>query len=1092
MQKAFTILIMALLAIGIVPNALGQGTTTSTMNGRVTGDDGNGLAAATVIAIHGPTGSKYGTLSNDEGYFRIPNMRVGGPYTVTATFVGYEQSSQEGIYLTLGQTYRVNLKMSSKDILLEEVVISAGSGDLFDGNRTGAETFVSKDAINTLPTVDRNFLQDFARLDPRTSPSQKGNANGGGLSVAGMNNRYNAIYFDGAVNNDVFGLANSGTNGGQAGISPISPDAIEQISVVLAPFDVKYGGFAGASINAVTRSGTNDFEGSVYGFYKDENLAGKTPGDDVANRTKLDPFTSYTTGFRLGGPIIKDKLFFFTNFEIQRDEEPKPFSFADYQGSADAAKIDELVNYLQNTYNYDPGGYLNNATDRSTDRFLAKLDWNINENNQMSLRYSYVKGVESDVLRPSNTTLPFENVGVFFPSTTNSAALELKSTISSSIFNNLVVSLTTVRDDRDILGDPFPQVQAQDGNGLVLFGTDNFSYSNIVFQDVFTVTDNLTINKGRHNFTFGTHNEFFKIQNLFTIFSTPRYFYDNVVDDNGNIIQTGLDLFMSGAPGFSLFGHEQPTNPGDASSVRFGDEAENLGPTFNAMQLAFYAQDEWDITDNFKLSYGLRADIPIFTDDPPLENTAFNNETIPQLEAAGYDLKGAQASKAPSTAIMLSPRIGFNWDVNGDQKTQLRGGAGIFTSRVPWVWPGGMFIRNGLNSSFSASFGPFGATPDDWRNRLNLTSPSGDVDLFAEDFKYPQFFRTSLAWDQKLPGGYILTVEGMFTKALNDLNVTNVNQAESTGNLSGTPDDRPLFFGGEVDDTYSYITLVTNTSKGYTGNFTVQLQKPFADNWLGSIAYSFTRSESLFDGTGFINSTNWRENTSPMGRNNPLVTRSTFDAGSRISAFVAKRFEYGNGNFATTVSLFYNGQAGQPYSYVYQNGDNLTGEDSEDSRALIYVPASQNEIVFADASTAAQQWAALDDFIENDPYLSTVRGEYAERNRSRTPFEHLLDLKIAQDVSFNVGNKRHTVQLTYDIFNVANLINPEWGKSFFVGDNGYFRLLRFVGFQEDANGNETTVPTYAFDGVDGDPYSLIQTGTRSARWYSQIGLRYSF
>ena len=1085
MQKAFTILIMAILAIGIVPYALGQGTTTSTINGRVTGDDGEGLAAATVIAVHGPTGSKFGTLTNEEGYFLIPNMRVGGPYKVTTTFVGYEQSSTEGIFLTLGQTFKLNMVMSSKDILLEEVVISANSGNIFDGNRTGAETYVGKEAINTLPTVDRNFLQDFARLDPRTAPSQKGNANGGGLSVAGMNNRYNAIYFDGAVNNDVFGLANSGTNGGQAGISPISPDAIEQISVVLAPFDVKYGGFAGASINAVTRSGTNNFEGSVYGFYKNESLAGKTPGDDVANRTKLDPFTAYTTGFRLGGPLIKDKLFFFTNLEIQREEEPKPFDAASYQGLADAAKLTELTNYLQNTYNYDPGGYLNNATKRETERFLAKLDWNINDNNKLSARYSYVKGVETDVQRPGNTYLPFANAGVFFPSTTNSGALELKSTFGQNIFNNLVFSVTTVRDDRDIVGDPFPQVQAQDGNGLVVFGTDNFSYSNIVFQDVYTLTDNLTINKGRHSFTFGTHNEFFKIQNLFAIFSTPRYFYDNVTDDNGNITQTGLDVFLSGAPGFSLFGHEQPTIPGDAASVRFGDEAENLGPTFNAMQLAFYAQDEWDINDNFKLSYGLRADIPIFTDDPPLENSAFNNETIPLLEAAGYDLKGAQASKAPSTSIMISPRIGFNWDVDGNQKTQVRGGLGIFTSRVPWVWPGGMFIRNGLNSSFSANFGPFRATPESWRERLNLTSPSGDVDLFAENFKYPQFFRTSLALDQKLPGGYIFTVEGILTKALNDMNINNLNQVASTDNLDGA-DDRPIFSGDVIDGNYSYITLVDNTSKGYTANVTLQLQKPFANNWLGSIAYSFTRSESLFDGTGFINSTNWRENTSPMGRNNPIVTRSTFDAGSRISAFVAKRFEYAD-NFATTISLFYNGQAGQPYSYVYQNGDNLTREDDEDSRALIYVPASQNEIVFADAGSADAQWNALNDFIENDPYLSTVRGEYAERNRSRTPFEHILDLKIAQDISFNVGSKRHTVQISYDLFNVANFLNPEWGKSYFVDDGGYFRLLRFVDFVPNTN-----QPTFAFDGVDGEPYSLIQSGTRSARWYSQIGLRYSF
>ncbi|NET39755.1 MAG: hypothetical protein F6K19_48660, partial [Cyanothece sp. SIO1E1] len=422
---------------------------------------------------------------------------------------------------------------------------------------------------------------------------------------------------------------------------------------------------------------------------------------------------------------------------------------------------------------------------------------------------------------------------------------------------------------------------------------------------------------------------------------------------------------------------------------------------------------------------------------------------------------------------------------NGDQRTQVRGGTGIFTSRVPWVWPGGMFIRNGLNSSFAPGFGPFRATPNEWRDRLNLNSPSGDVDLFAEDFKYPQFWRSSLAVDQKLPGNMILTVEGMYTDAINDLRVTNVNQVASTQRLQGA-DNRPIFSGDVIDDTYNYITLVDNTNQGYTANLSVQLQKPFANDWLGSIAYSFTRAVSLYDGTGFINSTNWRENPSVQGRNSPILTRATFDAGSRLSAFVAKKFRW-NENVATTISLFYNGQSGQPFTYVYTNGDALTGEDSEDSRAMIYVPASQNEIVFADQSTAAAQWAALDAFISGDDYLSSRRGQYVERNMSRTPFENLFDLKIAQDVSFNVGEKKHTFQITFDIFNLGNFLNPNWGKSYFIGDNGYFRLLRFVDFEPG-----TTTPRFAFDGVNGDPWTLIQTGTRSARWYSQIGVRYSF
>lgn len=1078
---------------GCLHLAWGQGSTTATMNGKVTNETGGLLTSATVVAIHNPTGSKYGTLTNEEGYFFIPNMRIGGPYTVTVTYVGYERSETSGIYLALGQTYRSDFTLSEQNATLEEVVISATGGDVFDGNRTGAETYVGKDAIATLPTVNRDFLQDFVRLDPRASSTDQSGSNSGGISIAGVNNRYNAIYIDGAVNNDVFGLANSGTNGGQAGITPISPDAIEQVQVVLAPFDVKLGGFAGGGINAVTRSGTNTFTGSAYYFLRNENLAGKTPGSEVAdeNRTQLAPFSAQTYGFRLGGPLIKNKLFFFTNVELQRDEEPKPFSFANYDGLADAAKINELTNYLQSTYNYNPGDYLDNFRTRKGDKILAKLDWNINDDHKLTVRHSYVRGVEEDAPQSNSRQLYFRNSGVYFPSTTNSAALELKSVFSDKLFNDLTIGATTVRDDRDIIGSVFPQVQAQDGNATVIFGTDNFSYSNIVFQDVYTLTDNLTLNAGKHTLTFGTHNEFFKVQNLFTIFSTPQYQYQNQLDSLGNIVRTGLDVFMSGAPGFALFGHELPTVPGDTAGVRFGDEAENLGPSFRAMQLAFYVQDEYSISDRLKLTYGIRADIPIFSDDPPLNNTAFNETTVPLIEEY-YDLKGAQASKAPSTSIMLAPRVGFNWDVKGDETLQLRGGAGIFTSRVPWVWPGGMFIRNGLSSSFTPRFGPFAATPEDWRNNLlTLNSPSGDVDLFTEDFKYPQIFRTSLGVDKKLPGGWILTVEGIYTKTLNDVNIKNVNIKPSVATLEGA-DNRPIYDRGDrIDPTYSRITLVDNTGKGFTSNISAQIQKPFGKGWTASLAYSFTRSKALFDGFGFINSTNWRENSAVFGRNNveenDEVTRTIYDAGSRVVAFAAKRFEYGNQKFATTVSFFLNAQSGQPYSYVYQNGAALQNEDDQERVTMIYIPADQSEIVFANAATSGEQWAALNSFIENDPYLSKNRGQYMERNHARTPFESLLDVKIAQDFYITSGNTRHNLQLTLDIFNFANFINPDWGAKYFVGNRGNYELIRFVGFQPG-----TKVPTFAFDAPEGEVWDRVPAGFRSNRWYGQVGVRYSF
>ncbi len=699
MKTPLRILTFFLSSLLAAPTVWAQGTTTASMNGEVTDTNGQPVPGATVQAVHEPSGSQYANVTGNSGYFRIANMRVGGPYTVTVSFVGYEEVTKEDIFLDLGQTYGLDVSMSESVTELADVVV-VSAGGLIDGNRTGAETNVGREQIMSLPTVDRS-LNDFTRLTPQANITHQG------ISIAGINNRFNAIYIDGAVNNDVFGLANSGTNGGQAGISPISLDALEQIQVVVAPYDVTLGGFAGGGINAVTRSGKNEFEGSAYYYFRNEKLAGKTPGDiPDGERTSLAPFTVNTYGARLGGPIVKNKLFFFANVELLREEEPFPFNAAEYQGNATAADLDNLVSFLGTEYGYNPGGYLNNVQTRNSDKIIAKIDWNINQNHKMSVRHSYVKGETVSLNRPTSQNIYFYNTGYIFPTTTNSTALELKSNFGNNFSNNLILGYTRVRDDRDILGDPFPGVEIQDGPAVIKFGTDNFSYSNIVFQDVYTLTDNFNWYKGRHTFTFGTHNEFFTIENLFSIFSTPLYSYDQPSANN-------LQRFIDGEEGFVLVGHEQ-LSPGQ-SQIRLGD-ATNLGPTFNAMQMAFYAQDEIQVNSNVKLTAGIRVDIPIFLEDPPLVNESFNTETVPLIQEF-YDLKGARASRAPATQLLWSPRVGFNWDVTGNKTTQLRGGLGIFTSRVPWVWPGGMFIRNGVNSSLYGSFlqpdfaDPFYATP---------------------------------------------------------------------------------------------------------------------------------------------------------------------------------------------------------------------------------------------------------------------------------------------------------------------------------------------------------------------------------------------
>jgi len=1044
-----------------------QGSTSSRINGQVI-SSGESLIGATVLATHGPTGFEYGTNTNLEGYFTLNNVQVGGPYTITISYVGYKEETISNVFLALGQTETFNVELAESSVALEEIIVTAGG--LFDGNRTGSETKVSEELISTLPTADRS-LTDYLRVSPQASVQSEG-----GISFAGVNQRFNSIFIDGAVNNDVFGLANSGTNGGQTGVSPISPDAIEQIQLVLAPYDVTLGGFAGGGINAVTRSGTNEFEGSLYHFFRDQNMAGKTPTDDPnVTRSRLADFTARTFGARVGGPLIKNKLFFFTNVEIQRDQTPIPFVESEYIGDSNAATLETIRQKLLDDYGYDPGEFISNNQTLDGEKILLKLDYQVNLNHKLTARHSYVKGTATRHRNNSASRVNFGNTGDLFPSTTNSTALELKSVFGNNVSNNLILGLTTVRDNADILGEPFPQIVMPDGAGSIAVGSYNFAYSNIVFQDVYTLTNNFNLFRGKHNWTFGTHNEFFKVENLFTIFSTPQYSY----------FFNGVERFLAGENAdLLLFGHEQAF---DGQRIRLGDDASNLGPTFNAMQLAFYAQDEIQVNQDLKITAGLRLDVPIFSDDPPLNNTAFNNTSIPLFESAGWDLQGARASKAPSTQLLFSPRIGFNYDVNGDNSFQLRGGAGIFTSRVPWVWPGGMFIRNGLNSAFNVRVGVgqqeiFGQ-PQEWLDNLTSdVSPTGDVDLFTEDFKYPQILRGSIAADRKFGTGWNATAEFTYSKTLNNMDVKQINISPNSLGPVSDSDSRPTIdFNNKIDPTYSNVTLVGNTNEGYTTNFTVQLSKIFSPNTVFNMAYSYTDAKTLLDGRGFINNTNWQDILSVQGNNNPTLARSTFAVGSRITSFLSHKFNYSD-NASTTVSIFYTGKSGTPFSYTYNN---LISDLSNSAgyADLVYVPSSQSEINLIDiegGATADQQWASLDAFINADDYLSSRRGDYAEPNQSRSPFEHVVDLKLIQDI--NVAGQNF--QITFDIFNFTNLLSKNWGRRYLVGD------FEFPLIQAQRNG-ETNAAEFQYRDVD-DPWAIIQSGTYSSRWNGQLGLRWNF
>lgn len=837
-------LVTATFFIGHHQDVFAQGATTAGMNGRVVDANGEGLPGATVIAVHQPTGSQFGNVTDVNGNYRLANMNVGGPYTVSISFVGYETFQQGNVFLDLGQTFRINSTLSDQATELEAVEIVAGAGDVFDGNRTGSETIINERMITSLPSVNRD-LKDFMRLTPQANTNT---GIDGAVSFGGLNNRYNSIFIDGAASNDLFGLSSPGTNGGQTGISPISIDALEQFQIVLSPYDVKLGGLAGAGINVVTRSGSNDFKGSAYYLVSNEGLAGKTPTDDPnVERVKLADFSAKTYGFRLGGPIIKNKLFFFVNTEIQRDETPQPFDATSYEG--DAAQpgaigiiptLDLISAKLQNAYGYEPGSFVSTTNVLEGEKFLIKLDYNLSQKHKLTARHAYTKADNVGPFAPSSRVVTSQNSGQTFPSTNNSTTFEIKSSFSNSISNNLIVGLTFTRDDRSVTGVPFPNVKIQDGLADIISGSERFSHANVVNQDVITITDNFTIYKGDHTITLGMHHEFFSIFNLFLPLHVPEYTFSSVdkflIGDAANPLADG-----SGTPEAWLFlyGHEQ-------GNVNIGDDALKVAADFSTVQLGFYAQDEYQVSDRFKLTGGIRVDIPRYVDSPP-ENTDFNTNVIPVIEAAGYDLQGAKASQLPKATLHWSPRIGFNYDVKGDKTTQVRGGIGIFTSRIPYVWPGGVYLRNGLTSGFTVLFNGAGFAPPgiggipfepDLNNQPFIDiSPTGDVDLFAEDFKFPQILKTSIGIDQQLPWwGLIGTLDFQYTDKLNDVLYQHVNKPlQPIGNLTGTPDNRPIFDTTPIDPDYNYITLATNTGEGWTYSFTTQVQKPFESGFLSPL-----------------------------------------------------------------------------------------------------------------------------------------------------------------------------------------------------------------------------------------------------------------
>lgn len=1081
------------LFAGMVLTTLGQ-VTTSGIRGKITGAN-ESLPGVAIVAIHVPSGTQYGTVTNSEGRFTIQGMRPGGPYTVEVSFIGYSKATLTDITLFLGESFVLNTDLKESTTELGEITV-VGIKSSLNSTKSGGAINISKEAMQAMPTISRG-LKDFTKLSPLA------NVSGSGTSFAGSNNRYNQFAIDGLVNNDVFGLSASGTNGGQTGIEPVSLDAIEEFQINIAPYDIRQGGFTGGGINAITKSGTNAFHGSAYYYGNNQSLVGKN--NPVTNiESKYPDYKDYMAGFTIGGPIIKNKLFFFANGEMARSKTPlssMPGTASSNITMDEVSQVLAVLNRIAPSYDAGSAEEINRET--KSNKFLVKLNWNINDQHKLILRHSYTYGENTDNSRSANS-LRFSNNGVFFPSTTNSTGLELNSIFKNNTSNKLLVGYTTVRDNRDPLGSPFPTTTINIGSSrTITFGSEYSSVANELNQDILSVTNDFSIYRGKHTITLGTNNEMYSFYNLFVQNIYGSYAYRSLAD-----FQT---VGTAGEVSPTFYGIGYSFNPNDNPSQDKG------AANFKAYQLGFYGQDEFQATDKVKITAGLRIDIPIFTDKPEA-NVAFNT---------AYASQGVATGVVPKSQIMWSPRIGFNWDINGDKTFQIRGGTGLFTGRVPFVWVSNQYSNNGqLNGAYSTGSSSSSATPisnpaglkynpnpftQPLAEDLGKTAGRGAINVIDKNFKFPQVFRSSLAIDKLLPWGINATVEGIFSKTFNNVNFINLNRkVDETFTFIGV-DQRPRYTSGStsptnknyvtaarLDANYEEIIKLENTNKGYSYNFVLQLQKNFKNGFNSSLAYAYGRSEDLNSGTSSVAYSNWRYVNQVNGLNNLSLTRSNFDMGSRIIGSISYKKEYLGGKMSTQVSLFYNGQSGQPLSYIYNGDLNNDGTTND----MIYIPKSIEDINLIAytpsgatvAVTPQEQWTKLEAFINSDKYLKAHKGQYAQRNASRLPFQHQFDVKILQEVKIKTGNLTNRFQVSLDIMNVGNLLNKEWGRQYYAS-NQQFSLIDFKGLQNTGTSsavNYVNKPTFTYTGsnlTNSNPYTASDF---SSRWRAQIGLRYYF